>query len=493
MKTLTQKSTVIYLILIALYVILQVFFLTRLPDIMEDEPWYANTAYNFSQGNWFTNTNAGHQGGDFFIVYTFILGIGIKLFGCTLYVTRMVSVVAGIFALWGLISILKAIRVSKLIVVITLLMFIFSNVTYIVFRTTRPEGWILALGIWSLFYLIKFHQTNDTKAIIWVAIFASLSFLTHPNGVLFPAIAGVYLIIYSIRKKNISNLIYFGLIAACMVVIHFVIVFSNPNISFRNFIIDLKDRNSITNTEGSFFGNIVETCKMYTLGIKRLYILLFEIGILIVGILFSKKQDLLRYISLFGILTLVLSLSMFNPYSSRHFGEILVYSFLSYALVYESFKNEKLRALALVLGGIYLLNNLAGDVYLIYGKHKNTPYSTIEKNLSAIVPDKSIVLTTQHFWYPLKNTDFYGEYTSFDFKKAFGSLDGLIQSNEVDYVILTQSMVSGKTGTSGRAEKVPEKVMTFFQKISYYATQEGLLVAQIPTIGYDTISVYKMK
>jgi hypothetical protein len=487
------NSTIFYLAFIGLFIIVQLIFLDKAPDIMEDEPWYANTAYNFSQGDWFTNTNSGHQGGDVFILYTFILGIGIKLFGLTLYVTRMISVLAGIIALWGLISILKSLKIPKVTTILTLLMFIFSNVTYVVFRTTRPEGWLLALGIWSVFYLIKFHQTNQIKAIIWAASFSAMSFLTHPNGILFLAVTGFYLLIYSIKEKNISNLMYFGLTALTIIVIHFVIVFLNPNIFFKYFIVDLGVRNTITNTCNGFFDNIIDSYTIYTLGIKRLYILLFETGILIVGLLYSKKLELLRYISLFGLLTLVLSLLIFNPYSVRHFGEVIVFSLLSFALLTESLQNKKMRSLALMLGAIYLLNNVAGDMYLVYKKFNNTPYSTIENKLSEIIPDKSVVIASQHFWYPMKDNEFYGEYTSWAFRKNFKSLDALIKSNEVDYVVMTQSMISGTTGTSGRSEKVPESTMEFFGKVSGYVSEKGILLENIPTIGYDTISVYKIK
>jgi len=80
MKVSLKSPDSVYFLIVILYLVFQLLFLTRLPDVMEDEPWYASTAYNFSQGHWFTNTNVGHQGGDYFVVYTFLLGIGIKLF-----------------------------------------------------------------------------------------------------------------------------------------------------------------------------------------------------------------------------------------------------------------------------------------------------------------------------------------------------------------------------------------------------------------------------
>lgn len=485
-------SSFIYPGIVVLYLALQLLFLDKLPDIMEDEPWYANTAYNFSQGNGFTNTNVGHQGGDFFILYTFFLGIAIKVFGCTLYVTRMVSVVAGLIALWGMISLLKTLKVSKLISSLTLLMFVLSNVTFVVFRTTRPESWILAFGIWSVFYLVKLHGRYRVDTLVLASLFATLSFLSHPNGILFLFVSGVYVLINAIQEKKPSRVIWFGLIALGLIVIHFTITFLNPNVSFKNFIVDIKDRNSVTNTYNGFFDNIVDSYHTYTLGIKRLMILLFEIGVLIFGIVLSKKGNLLRYFSIFGILVLILSLLIFNPYGTRHFGEILVFSFITFALAAEEIRNPKIRRLLVVVGCLYLLNNLAGDAYLVYSKAYNTPYSDIENKLSESIPEGSVVLTSQHFWYPLKNTEFYSEYTHWDFINSYENIDVLILSRNVDYVIHSSSFLKGITGTSGRSEDIPSSTLDFFHKAAQYADEQGKLKDKIPTVGFDTILIYKM-
>jgi hypothetical protein len=491
MKPVVLKSNLKYFGLVILYLLLQSFFITQVPDIQCDEPWYANTAYNFSQGQWFTNTNVGQYGGDFFIVYTFLLGIGIKLFGCTLCVTRMISIIGGVITMMGLIKILKTIKVSNIVSVLTVLMFIFSNVTYIIFRSTRPEGWILAFGIWSIFYLIKFIDNQKTQFIVYGSIFASLSFLCHPNGILFLIAISFYLIIYSIKKRNVSYLGYFALIAFIIITIHFIIVFSNSN-TIRDFIFQVKTRNSLSDTNFNLYENLNNFFSVYTLGVKRLYILIFETGILLLGLLFSKKNILLRYLSFFGLLNLVLSLSFFSEYSSRHFGEIIIYSFLSFALLSELLINKKLRLVIIFLGAIYLINNLAGDIYIIYKKYKNTPYSLIEKHLKEIIPENSTVISPIYFWYPLKKTQFYNEFTRWE-KKPYDNLDSLIQSGDVDYIVTTPSLIEGTTGTSGRAVIMLESTLKFYQKVTNSINKNVVLIDSMNTVGYDTLKIYKMK
>jgi len=491
MKTIIKKYVSIHVLLILIYLLVQLFFLTNVPDIMEDEPWYANTAFNFTQGNWFENTNVGRGGGDYFVIYTFLLAIVIKLFGCSLFVTRMASVIAGLISLWGIISILKQLKTSKFTNILVLLMFIFSNVSYVVFRTTRPEGWILAFGIWSIYYLIKYHESKEVKNIIVASLLSSLSFLVHPNGVLFIINSGIYLLINAFRDKRISHLLYFSLSTLTIITVYFIFAFLMPTFSLKEFISQVSTRNSFSDTGFGIHDNISNFISIYALGIKRLYILIFEFGILVWGLFLSKKGSILRYIAIFGLLNLILSLSFFSHYSSRHFGEIIIFSLLSFALIIENIQHKKLELIVIVIGIVYLMNNLAGDGYIIYKKFRNTPYSEIESQISKLIPDNSTVLTSLHFWYPLKNTQFYSEYVDWD-SKPYNNLEELLQSNSVDYVILTNALLEGKTGTSGREEKISASLKEFFDMTSNYIDKHGHVIESINTIGYDTLKVYKI-
>lgn len=492
MKIKINKSSTVFLILTVLYILVQLLFLTKLPDIMIDEPWYANTAFNFATGNSFTNTNVGNYGGDFFIVYTFLLGIGIKLLGCTLYATKMISVIGGIVALWALIAILKYVGISKLFSIITLLMFIFSNVTYIAYRTVRPEAWEWAFGLWAIYFLIKFMDQHQLKAILFSCLFATLSFLSHPNGGFFLMASGIYLIVYSFEKRSISSLVYFSLLSLLIIIIHFAVVFSNPNFHVSDFLFQVAKRNAVTNNTFSLADNVTAFYQTYSLGIKRLYILIFEVGILIAGLFYSKKSILIKYLSIFGLLNLILSLTLLSNYTTRHFGDVVIYSLVMFALISKFVPIKKPSLIYLGIGLVYLMNNFAGDLYLMYQKFNNTSYAFIEKQLSEAIPENSVVISSLYFWYPFKNSDLYSDYTVWE-KTPYEDVNHLLHMNEVDYIVLTDKFLEGKTGTSGRSISIPTDIVEFFVTVFSYTNSNGLLVNQIPTVGYDTINVYQVK
>ena len=111
-----------------MYLLLQIPLIGVVPSIMVDEPWYANTAWNFSIENGFINTvpeSKTTAGIDLFL-YTFFLGTAFKLFDTSLYMAKMVSIIGGLIGLIGFINILKELRITnRFIVIVSSLLFIF--------------------------------------------------------------------------------------------------------------------------------------------------------------------------------------------------------------------------------------------------------------------------------------------------------------------------------------------------------------------------------
>ncbi len=69
--------------------------------IVVDEPWYANTAWNFSVGNGFVDTAVGSGAGEETFLFPFLLGLAFYFFGVSLLTARMVSVIGGIISIIG--------------------------------------------------------------------------------------------------------------------------------------------------------------------------------------------------------------------------------------------------------------------------------------------------------------------------------------------------------------------------------------------------------
>ncbi len=126
-----NKTIFILVLLSTLYLLLQLSYVTQIPNVMVDEPWYANVAYNFANGRGIVNTNPGSGGGTGVFLYTLLMGLFFKIFGTSLFTARLFSVVGGLLGLFGLVCILVEVKARGKIIFFCTLFYVFSNVTFI--------------------------------------------------------------------------------------------------------------------------------------------------------------------------------------------------------------------------------------------------------------------------------------------------------------------------------------------------------------------------
>ena len=486
-----------FFILIGIFLLLQIPLIDTLPGIMVDEPWYANTAWNFSVGNGFTNTVPGSQGGDDLFLFTFLLGIFFKLFGTSLFTARMVSIIGGLVGLIGFFQILKILKIkSKFVIFISGLLFIFSNVSYIIFRSVRPESWVVALGVWALYFLIKGHILNKEINYFFTGLLSSAAFLCHPHGAISIFLFGVIVLLYCYNKKIIRALSYYILGIAPIAIILFFYIFTVRQETLIEFFGSWTHR--IATEQDNFIhsqmSNLSTFFRTYTLGLKRIFILLFELGVLLYGLFFLKKNKYVLMISTIGLSYFVIAMIFLHPFSTRHFGEVLIFSFVVFALLLDYYKaNQKFYKYVIVIGLLYLANNLAGDLYVIWRDHDNISYSEIEKKVDNLVPDNTKVLSLLNFWFPLKNNENYNSYTRI-WETPYKNIDNLLSSGDIKYVVLSDYMLYSGTGTSGRKAdaNVITQVGTFYSKAKSYAQTNGELIEIINTRGYGKIEIWKI-
>lgn len=477
--------------LLGSYFLFQLLFINKVPDIMVDEPWYANTAYNFSKGLGFINTCPGTQGGDTFIVYTFLMGVFYKIFGCSLFTTRLFSIIGGGIGLLGFIYLLRLIKTKTHIIVIASLLFIFSNIYYIAFRSGRPEGWVIVFGIWALYFAYKYTEDNLWKSVVLSSFFGALSFGTHPHGALFFASAAIIFISYSIKKSTIVHVWKFSWVSAVMLAVFIFLFVMAIGDRITEIFGQFSERNTLGN-QMSISSNFIGFFKEYTLGIKRLYIFLFEILIIVFAFYYYHRKNFIsNSLAICAIFVFCFSILIFNPYPSRHFGEVAIFSLLILAVLLNLSSSLLLKALYIATA-IYFLNNLAGDAYIIAKKHNNISYERLSQEIDKTVPDNTIVISLLEFWFPLKENVNYNSYTRWWLTK-YGDLNELIDSNTVQYVVMSDLIVKTTTGTSGRVKNVPEKDKQFYESANILTKKMGILIKEIPTENYGNIQIWKIK
>lgn len=481
------------ILLILIFIVFYSFFLDRFPTAQMDEPWYANTAYNFAEGNGFTNTLVGYRGGDVFVLYTFITGIFFKVFNCTLFITRLVSIIGGIIAAIYVLKISDKLNLKQPEKYLIFTAFTFGNVFYIIFRSGRPEGWIITFGIITIYYMLKLIAKKQRSTFLYLSLFSACAFLVHPNGVLFLINAYILVVIELSKQKKIKEIFVFIISNVLFIAIPFIFVFSDPS-KLEEFLIQAQHRNAISDENKSIIENLTTFVNSYVLGIKRLYILVFEIGLLLLAFVFGKSKNI-KYISGFGLLNFLISMVIFNPYISRSFSQIIIFSIVSMILITSALSHQKMIYKGImVLFVFYTLNNFVGDLYVLYQNKNNTSYAQLANKLTSEIKnldDQTTIAGNIEFWYPFKDSRFFNSFTNFTYKE-YPSIDHLIESKEIDYIVLGSFKLEGKSPTVGREELIPKDVQIFYEKMMNYTSERGKLVEKFNAKQYGEISIWTL-
>jgi len=385
---------------------------------------------------------------------------------------------------------LRDLKVKNRIIFYSALILIFSNVFYVISRTARPEIWVLSMGILSLCYSHKFYQSKKLKHSILAGLFAAFSFLAHPYGILSVINSGAILIVVAIKDKSFRHLFYFGITFLTAFGLPVLYCLSNPAFNTYLLSLEIAARNSVTAGAG-LIDNFMIFFTTYTLGIKRLYILIFEISILLPGIFMLRKEKITWIFPALGLFNFAFCILLLSKYPTRSFGQIMVYSVLTFALLLNEIKHENIKRIMLLLGILYFMNNLTGDIYLVYNKIENKPFNQLVKSIDALVPDNKVVVSLLEFWYAFPENEFYCNYTQW-YSKKFENLEDLKNSNHIDYIVLSDYLIRGYTATSEREEPVDIKNLEYYNTLLNYAKESGLLICELDGKNYGQVKIWKV-
>ncbi|WP_168432883.1 glycosyltransferase family 39 protein [Pontiella sulfatireligans] len=462
-----------------------------------DESWYANVSYNFVQGNGLVDTVAQDSTPWVTFFYPFIMGLFFKVFGTTVWMGRFVSVLAGSIALAGFFQIQRLWKIKPLIILVTGILFIISNVYYVVFRTIRPEAWCVAFAIWGFFFLARGAQKNRSTDFMLSALLTSFGVMCHLNGVLYALLYGLFVFGYSYRNKKVGFAVgYAGIGVMCgLAWLAYYTILCKSNL--MDFLTGTASARTIAGEDSMLNAvwHAFETFAFnYSLGLKRVFIFVFEIGVLVAGLSFWKRDRRLFFTALNGLLFFLIALVFFQPFATRHFGEVLFFVLLTVSLLLQQVDLPKL-----ILAGVclmvtlYGLNNLAGTAYLVFRDCRNTSFYKITAELEQQIPAGAKVISLMPFWFGLMDTDFYSESTRWS-QKGYESLNAFLLCGEPDYVILSPYLLEGKTGTSGRKELTSSasKLRAFYEQTRDFSKKNGSIVSVVETKGYDRIEIWKI-
>jgi hypothetical protein len=442
--------------LVALHLCIQLPLLTRLTTVVMDEPWYAGTAHAVAQGRGFHNLSAGEGGGEVFFLYPALLGLQFRVAWVSLGVGRLLSVLAGAVAVAGVARLLQGLSVRPQVAALCGGLFVVSNVSYVTFRTIRPEAVALAFAAWSLFWLVHALRRGGSRAALAAGLLGGCAVLCHPNFALLVLAMLAALGVAAVRRRSFRPLAAFAAgagIAAVALVAHLW-----RGAGLEAFVLQLRARTPLSyEREGALADALANASALfhgYQLGGRRLYIALVELGLVAWGLSRPLRAPAPFLFAGLAAGFLLAGLLVLRPLSTRGLAgvEWLVFPLLALALERAwSSASRWRRTVAAAAVALFALNNVAGNAYLVLRDAGNTPYGEIESWIAARVPPGSTVLSYLGLWFGLEDCTLYSPATRWR-HRPFPDLDALLESGSVDYAVLSDHPGRTRSGASGMAE-----------------------------------------
>ncbi len=479
MKKIINNTSINYIITI-IFIFLLMPYLDCFRRINVDENWYSNVAFNFSIGNGLINTNAGSGGGDEIFLLPLITGTFFYLFGTSLWIARLVSLLAGALSIFFYLKILDKLDLKLKEKVIGSILFIISYNYILLFRQARPEALVFMFFMISSYNFLQYYLIKGNGYLFFTSLFAGLSFLCHPWGLSIFLLFGLFSVFLVLKNKKYIGIIYFGfgILIIAGILISFIVFIKHRSVV--EFFSSWHQRAGFSNSNVSFFDGIVfniqQMLNKYLTG-SRIFIFLFHLMICIYSLFFYKKHKIIFHIAILQI-TLFLISNIFYSSSGNEYLLHFIYFFtyVNFVLIFylSSYYN---RMVLIVVSAIFIINNFIG-VFIVFKKEHYDSYDKIAQNIDDVIPDHTIVISSMHFWFPCKNNDFYPyDLTRWQFKKYKNLSDLLSKQNNI--YILTADVEGSGFLTSSEA-----------YRIFKYPFKE---ILRVNTNNYNTIHIYRIK
>lgn len=446
-------------IFIVIFLINQLPFIADVRPFLYDEAWYTNTAYNFSQGNGFLNSVVG-SGGNANCLLPMITGTLFRIFGYSLFTIRLTAVICGVITILFIHLCLKEWKCSVKSEIAVLAFLVSITLFNTIFRTGRPECVSLMCMSGGVWFLLRYIRNMSWGNMIGLAIFTFVSTLAHPYALLFYALAGLALLIITIKDKNWMNFAHLSLLlltAICAIGTMTYIDHTYNEMGGYNMF----DRFSL--------GNIVSALPIYIKGCFLSKHTLYMVPLLGITLLscWSKERSIkvLAYItfSYFILFPFLFSTDLMMIGLGLEYVAFLATLLVAPSAEYVDQFHFKKAIWSLF--AMYCILNVGISYYFNYTKKFEQCNTLLRKEIRAIIPTDAVVFASIR-QYPLimENTCFSDHYR--------GTLP-----DSFDYIVVNSS--------DAYKYDISEDVL---QSIDDYT-----LIYERDTKQYGAVSVYKHK
>ncbi|MFA0833726.1 MAG: ArnT family glycosyltransferase [Methanobacterium formicicum] len=479
------------------YVVLYSFNLDKFPVVNGDENWFINPAYDLSMfGKMGTSMiYDSHNLANFTYwqppVFILLMATSFKLFGFGIIQARMVSV--GLGFLTVLFTYLLGLKLyNKKIGILASLLLVLNPLFFMISRNARMEisvACFMVIAIYCTFLALKESKFGYYFA---AAFFATLAFLSHPNGLI--AILSVFLIILveNIDFKSLKNLklninfneIFVFILGVIIPLIPYALYISLDFEAFKaQFMgnIAVSPSNPMSNifAEPTRYINLYWWLTQYN-GIFLTFFVFVPVLVLTVlgvyylvrGKKFSGKFLFIVLMVNIGVLAVLVNHKYFI-----YLGIIIPYLSIIMALTLKDKIHLKMNKKGILFGFtivLWLMIIMGNCIFLtsFLEKTKNYDYMEIEYEVQKYIPPGSVVVGDHTYWIALHDEyKYYG-------RENVNKTREMMMNLKAEYLLFDNTWAIED------------------DSIESFINQNCTLIAEIPgndTAGFGITKVYQIK
>lgn len=484
----------VFLIVLVLYFCSTLFMIDRYPRVWVDEPWESITAYTLEHdGRLYNPALTGRDGyGEHFLeprlLLSFVVAPFFAAFGVGVVQGRLALVLVGALLLLAGYIFGKRLFSKRAGILISLFLWI-ETMIFISARTIRPEIYLAALQMFSMYFLFSAWETGELKKYFYSGLFLGVALWTHPNAILYLLAVVIIFIVEKwlsvVKSKEFWILTIGAIIAFSPYAIYVITV--DAHTGFATWWSQLAGRPGEIVQSGWLISTLVGEWQRvldYMQFPFRLPILLIYIFAIIEGIRSGNKN--VKFLMIIIVVEFLLSMAIISNKSTLYattflpFVIVLLAKYLDDALPHSSkgigsaslSSNHRGRSslLAISILGVFVLNQVIGDAYLLY-KNRRCSYSQVVSEFHRVIPPDARVWGSMSFWFAFYNQPYRTQYT---FLKDLDSF-------KPQYMITGDTEVWGKPVWKRLRDDADSVVAV-----------RGRLVREIPTECYGDLRIYEM-
>ena len=427
---------------IVVFLINQLPFLTDMRPVMYDEAWYANTGYNFSQGDGFLNTVVGTRGNSNYLLPT-LTGIMFWIFGSSLFTIRLTAVLCGVVTMIFLHLCMKELKSSVKAAIAVLAFFVSIALYNTIFRFGRPECASIMCMTGGIWFLLRYMRENNWGNMLGLACFTFLSTIGHPYALLFFALAGVALLYQTIRDMKWSNMMHLTILMISALA-------ALGSIAWVSHVYNGEGENYLS--ERFSISNIWVALPVYLKVFLKSKHTIYMLPLLLVMLWnIRSNEPRVRALSIIGITYFALFPFLFSTdlmMVGLGVDYVALIGTIMIAPCMEQLQEWKHKKKIYALLALYGVVNLGISYYYNYKVKYEKCNTVLEKELRDIIPEESVVFTsirqytaimktrcyTDHYWKQLPDTYDYIILNSQDKNVYYNSIE--IQKRMDDYKLI---------------------------------------------------------